>query len=151
MQKRSPKKIILLHTLTLGFYLLYWCSQSRKEVNTILGRNAVPSVWLIILPLGIFWWAWLYGEALEEVTGRQIHRDSVMGLALIAALGAPSPFYIFLSLLPDDSASSSEQLSWAVIFVISLVFYLIYTVVLGIFPSSVQSKINKIQTAHPAI
>jgi cytochrome bd-type quinol oxidase subunit 2 len=147
MQKRNPKKVIFLHILTLGLYLLYWCSKSRKEVNTILGRKAVPSVWLIIVPLGLFWWAWLYGEALEEATGRQIHRDSVMGLAILAALAAPSPFYMVSYAFPEDS---SQPVNWAVVLVVWAIFYLIYTVVLGIFPASVQAKINKIQSAHPA-
>jgi hypothetical protein len=145
MQKRSPKKVILLHIATLGIYLLVWCSKSRKEVNAILGRNAVPTVWLIIVPLGLFWWAWLYGESLEEATGKQIHRDSVMGLAMLAALAAPSPFYMASYAFPENS---TQPINWTIVLVAWAVFYLIYTVVLGIFPASVQAKINKIQATQ---
>ncbi len=150
MQKRNPKKVLILHTLTLGLYLFYWCSKSRKEVNTALGRKAVPTVWFLIVPLGMFWWAWLYGEALEEVTGRQIRRDTTFGLSLIASLAAPSPPYIFLILLSSrDPGNGTEPLSWTAVIIMAFIFYIFYTIVLGIFPSAVQSRINKLNQPTP--
>src|SRR5690349_334057 len=108
MQKRSPKKVFIYHLLTFGIFFLVWCSKSRKEINTILGRKAVPSVWLIIVPFGLFWWGWLYSEALEEATGKKLKRDNTFGLLLIATLGISGPPYIFLNSVPNTSSGNTD-------------------------------------------
>jgi hypothetical protein len=153
MQKRSPKKVFIYHLLTFGIFFLVWCSKSRKEINAILGRKAVPSVWLIIVPLGIFWWGWLYGEALEEATGRQIKRDTTFGLLLIATLAISGPPYFYLGSFDNGSSSqSNEHINWLAVLIFAVVSYLIYTAILGFFPTSMQSRINKLSTtpANPA-
>jgi hypothetical protein len=145
MQKRSPKKVFIYHLLTFGLYFLWWASSSRKEINTILGKKAVPSVWLIIVPLGIFWWGWLYGEALEEATGRQIKRDTTFGLLLIATLAISGPPYFYLgSFSSGSSGSDAESVNLIVVLIFAVIFYLIFTAILGFFPTSIQSRINKL-------
>jgi hypothetical protein len=111
MQKLSPKKIFIYHLLSFGLYFLWWASNSQKEINAILGRKAVPSVWLIIVPFGIFWWGWLYSEALEEATAKQIKRDTTFGLLLIATLAISGPPYFYLGSFDGGNSDSRGDIN----------------------------------------
>jgi hypothetical protein len=148
MQKRSPKKIFFLQIITFGIYLLYWCAQSKKEVNAILGRKAVPTLWWLALPFGCFWWAWLYAEALDEATAGQIKRDFTFGIWLVAALGlaGSSGFYSGPPFHTDftQNTSSPVYINWTVVAIVVAIFYLLFIAVLGIFPAVTQLRINKL-------
>jgi hypothetical protein len=150
MQKRSPKKVFLFQIITLGIYLLYWCAKSKKEVNSLLGRNAVPTLWWFALPFGCFWWAWLYAEALEEATGRKITRDFTFGIWLLATLGLTGGpgFYFGPSFHTDSTYTNSYpiHIHWVAVGIIAVIIYSLIVAVLGIFPTAVQSKINKLDS-----
>jgi hypothetical protein len=52
MKKRNPAAVLLLPLVTLGIYAIYWLVVTRRELLQRSGQpKAIPSVWLLFLPL----------------------------------------------------------------------------------------------------
>lgn len=79
----GTKRIFLYHYLTLGFYFIVWCARSRREIQRSAGRQLIPTLWLLIVPFGNFWWMWQYSQALEYVSYRRIKGSDVFLLYVV--------------------------------------------------------------------
>jgi hypothetical protein len=142
MQTRDPRKIVILHFVTLGFYFYYWCSNARKKINSLFHKNVVPSVWFMVIPFGSFYWAWLYADALDTLTHSQIKRDDTFGLWLIAALTVPGPPYLsFLIVL--SGREGDPPMSWGAGIAIMIIIYLLSVGIISFFIAAMQKRVNK--------
>jgi len=67
MTKRSPFGVFILPLVTFGIYGLVWYVKTKEEM-TARGA-AIPSAWLLIVPVGNLIWLWKYSEGVKMVTG----------------------------------------------------------------------------------
>ena len=60
IKERNILSMAILTIVTLGFYTLYWIVQTKNEIKD-LGAD-IPSVWLLILPLGNIYFLYKYAD-----------------------------------------------------------------------------------------
>jgi len=61
IKRRNILAIYLLTLITFGIYLIYWLVQTKKEMNSL--GAAVPTAWLLIIPIANIFWGYKYCEA----------------------------------------------------------------------------------------
>ena len=94
-KKRDPVTIIILSVITCGIYALYWQWVTNKQINDLLGREAVGDGTLI---LGWFcpplqWYNWYkWDQSLQEIAADSGHTYSSnfilwVVLSVLAGLG----------------------------------------------------------------
>jgi hypothetical protein len=59
--RRDIIVVYLLSIITFGIYLIYWLVQTKKEMNSL--GAAIPTAWLLIIPIANLYWIWKYCEA----------------------------------------------------------------------------------------
>ena len=58
--------VILLATVTLGFYELFWLVRTKTEMNS---KGAeIPTALLLLIPLVNLYWLWRFCCGVEHVT-----------------------------------------------------------------------------------
>lgn len=100
---------------------------------------------------------WLYAEAMEQATTGQIKRDFTFGVWLVTTLflGGGYSFRFPLDFgSSSNSMSAPVHINWAIAAIVVGIVYLVLMTVVGIFPTVMQTKINKLnlpdKTAHTA-
>lgn len=69
--------VFFLSLITFGIYELVWFVKTKREMNS--QGTAIPTAWLIIIPIVSIWWLDRFGAGVKIVT------EGRMG-SLIAAL-----------------------------------------------------------------
>jgi hypothetical protein len=65
--KRNPVAVLLLALVTLGIYAIIWIARSRGEM--VARGAAIPTTWLIIVPIANLIYYWKWSKGVEHVTG----------------------------------------------------------------------------------
>jgi hypothetical protein len=88
MTKRSPLNVVLLTLITCGIYGIVWYVQTKEEMNRL--GAAIPTAWLLIIPLVNFYWIWKYAEGVQLVTkGAQSAVTIFLLLLVCGIVGMP--------------------------------------------------------------
>lgn len=66
MTERNPILVFLLPVITLGIYSLIWLVKTKDEMNE--QGTAIPTAWLLIIPIAQLWFLWKYAEGVGTVT-----------------------------------------------------------------------------------
>jgi len=66
MTERNPILVFLLPAITLGIYGLIWLVKTKDEMNQ--QGAAIPTAWLLIIPIAQLWFLWKYAEGVGTVT-----------------------------------------------------------------------------------
>ena len=66
MTERNPILVFLLPVITLGIYSLIWLVKTKDEMNE--QGAAIPTAWLLIIPIAQLWFLWKYAEGVGTVT-----------------------------------------------------------------------------------
>ena len=66
MTKRNSFLVFLLPFLTCGIYPIFWYVSTKEEMNR--QGAAIPTAWLLIVPLANIYWLWCYAKGVEKVT-----------------------------------------------------------------------------------
>ena len=84
MKRRNLAAVIFLPFLTFGIYALVWHVKTKGELNR---RGAsVPTAWLLIVPIGNFYWLWKYYKAGAQVTKGDIKAGRLFAIVLVPAV-----------------------------------------------------------------
>ncbi|MFI5085827.1 MAG: DUF4234 domain-containing protein [Actinomycetales bacterium] len=87
MKHRSPAAPLLLPIVTFGIYGLVWWVGTKNEMNR--AGAAIPSAWLLIIPIASIVWTWKYALGVERVTGAGLGRHAAFWLLfLLGGMGA---------------------------------------------------------------
>ncbi len=87
MKHRSPAAPLLLPIITFGIYALVWQVRTKNEMNR--AGAAIPSAWLLIVPIASIIWIWKYALGVEKFTGRAMGRNAAFWLLfLLGGIGA---------------------------------------------------------------
>ena len=70
MRKRSVAGVILFSLITLGIYAIVWQVKTKIEMNSV--GAAVPTAWLMIIPIVNIWWLWKFSEGVEVATNKEM-------------------------------------------------------------------------------
>jgi hypothetical protein len=88
MTTRSPLNVVLLTLITCGIYGIVWYVQTKEEMNRL--GAAIPTAWLLIIPLVNFYWIWKYAEGVQLVTkGAQSAVTIFLLLLVCGIVGMP--------------------------------------------------------------
>lgn len=86
MKQRNNIAVIVLGLLTLGIYSIIWAVKTGREMND--RGAAIPTAWLLLVPIANIWWAWRYCQGVEFVTsGRLSAALSFVMLWLLPCIG----------------------------------------------------------------
>ncbi|HET6612200.1 MAG TPA: DUF4234 domain-containing protein [Kofleriaceae bacterium] len=83
MRTRSAPLVFLFGLITFGIYTLYWMVSTKNELNQ--RGAAIPTAWLLIVPIANIWWMWKYGEGAERATGGKV--SGAVAFLLLFLLG----------------------------------------------------------------
>jgi hypothetical protein len=87
MTHRKPFNVLLLSTVTLGIYQLYWSLAIKDEMNQ-KGAD-IPTAWLLLVPLVNVWWFWKWCEGVATVTrGEASTFGTCLSMCLLGPIGA---------------------------------------------------------------
>lgn len=144
LTRPSVKEIFVKHFLTLGFYFLYWCSKSRKDINSSARKQIVPPIWWLLIPGVNLYWMWHYAGALETVSFKRISRSDTFLYFLLA---------LCVWIIPGQGlnfdTSNDTTISTGFIIGVILTLLLFQITALASFCAIIQKKINAIATNNP--
>jgi hypothetical protein len=81
MKRRSPAAPLLLPIVTFGIYSLVWMVKTKNEMNPTV--DAIPTAWLLIVPIANIWWEWKYAVGVEQYTDNGMSRHAAFWLLLL--------------------------------------------------------------------
>jgi hypothetical protein len=67
LTKRNPVAVLLLAIVTLGIYAIVWLARTRGEM--VARGAAIPTTWLLIVPLVNLVYYWKWSKGVEHVSG----------------------------------------------------------------------------------
>src|SRR5260370_41982791 len=107
MKRRSPAAPLLLPVVTFGIYSLVWLVKTKNEMNRTV--DAIPTAWLLIVPIANIWWEWKYAVGVEQYTHRGMSRHAAFGLIfLLGPIGAATVQNAFNTVTTMPAQSSGE-------------------------------------------
>jgi hypothetical protein len=80
MTQRSPSNVFWLSLVTLGIYSIVWYAKTRGELNG--NGAAVPTTWLMIVPIANFYYLWALAAGIEKVTRSSAMENFILMLLL---------------------------------------------------------------------
>lgn len=87
MKYRSIAAPLLLPLITFGIYALVWQVKTKNEMNN--SGMAIPTAWLLIVPIANIIWLWKYSVGVEMFTRRGIGRHGAFWLMfLLGSIGS---------------------------------------------------------------
>lgn len=87
MKYRSIAAPLLLPLITFGIYALVWSVKTKNEMNK--SGTAIPTAWLLILPIANIIWLWKYSVGVEVFTRRGLGKHAAFWLMfLLGSIGA---------------------------------------------------------------
>ncbi|MFH5877373.1 DUF4234 domain-containing protein [Arthrobacter sp. NA-172] len=87
MKNRSIAAPLLLPLITFGIYALVWSVKTKNEMNK--SGTAIPSAWLLIVPIANIVWLWKYSVGVETFTRKGLGRHAAFWLMfLLGAIGS---------------------------------------------------------------
>lgn len=87
MKYRSIAAPLLLPLITFGIYSLVWSVKTKNEMNRY--GTAIPTAWLLIVPIANIFWLWKYSLGVEVFTRRGLGRHAAFWLMLLlGSIGA---------------------------------------------------------------
>lgn len=81
MKYRSIAAPLLLPLVTFGIYSLVWSVKTKNEMNK--NGTAIPTAWLLIVPIANIIWLWKYSVGVEAFTGRSLGRHAAFWMMLL--------------------------------------------------------------------
>ncbi len=81
MKIRSIAAPLLLPLITFGIYALVWSVKTKNEMNK--SGTAIPTAWLLIVPIANIVWLWKYSVGVETFTRKRFDRHAAFWLMLI--------------------------------------------------------------------
>jgi hypothetical protein len=81
MKIRSVAAPLLLPLVTFGIYSLVWHVKTKNEMNNT--GTAIPSSWLLIVPIASIIWLWKYAVGVETFTRNGLGRHAAFWLLLL--------------------------------------------------------------------
>ncbi|MET0932328.1 MAG: DUF4234 domain-containing protein [Mycetocola sp.] len=85
MKRRSAAAVFFLPLITFGIYWIVWLAKTRGELKS--QGAAVPTTWLVIVPVVSIWWLWKFAEGVAQVTGGGVGGKFAL-LLLLGNIGA---------------------------------------------------------------
>ncbi len=130
----STRKLIGLQIVTLGFYFFRWAAVCRKELNTVLRSNYVPTTWFLIIPGLNYWWMWHYSHALDGVTNHSVKYSDTFLLYIIATtfLSFAGYGYSNFSSSTNDNTFVINDGSWQTAFVLLVAALIVFVWIVSI-------------------
>ncbi|MBT2538973.1 DUF4234 domain-containing protein [Arthrobacter sp. ISL-69] len=87
MKYRSIAAPLLLPIITFGFYALVWSVSTKNEMNW--SGTAIPTAWLLIVPIANIIWLWKYSAGVEVFTKKGVGRHAAFWLMfLVGSIGS---------------------------------------------------------------
>lgn len=87
MKTRSPAAVLLLPLVTFAIYSLVWEVKTKNELNA--AGSAIPTAWLLIVPIANYVWIWKYAAGVEQFTNKAMSQVAAFWLlALLGPIGA---------------------------------------------------------------
>ena len=84
MTRRSIASVILFTILSLGIYQLIWLVSTKREMEA--RGAAIPTAWLLIIPVANIYWFWKWAGGVERATAEQTSQASAFGLVFALSL-----------------------------------------------------------------
>jgi hypothetical protein len=81
MKIRSIAAPLLLPLVTFGIYALVWSVKTKNEMNN--AGTAIPTAWLLIVPIANIVWLWKYSVGVETFTRKRFDRHAAFWLMLL--------------------------------------------------------------------
>jgi Domain of unknown function (DUF4234) len=81
MKYRSIAAPLLLPLITFGIYSVVWSVKTKNEMNKY--GTAIPTAWLLIVPIANIVWLWKYSVGVEVFTRRSLGRHAAFWLMLL--------------------------------------------------------------------
>ncbi|MBG0738548.1 DUF4234 domain-containing protein [Paeniglutamicibacter antarcticus] len=81
MKHRSPAAPLLLPIITFGIYAIVWQVKTKNEMNR--AGAAIPSAWMLVVPIVSIIWIWKYASGVEKFTGGSMGRHAAFWLLLL--------------------------------------------------------------------
>jgi hypothetical protein len=85
MRHRNGLSLIAWSLASAGAYELVWLAQTRVEMNRLGAR--IPTMWLLVLPITIVYWAWCWAEGVRHVTAGRTSTGAAFCLVLLGPVG----------------------------------------------------------------
>ncbi|HEY3358562.1 MAG TPA: DUF4234 domain-containing protein [Polyangia bacterium] len=70
MTKRSLVMLFVLTAVTGGLYDIYWLVATKREM--VARGAAIPSAWLLLVPVANLYWVWKHCQGVAQVTDGQM-------------------------------------------------------------------------------
>lgn len=87
MKTRSPGATFFLPLVTFGIYSIVWFVKTKDEMNELIGEK-IPTAWLTIVPIAVWWWQWRFAIGVEQVTNGKVSKTSAFLLTFfLGSLG----------------------------------------------------------------
>jgi magnesium-transporting ATPase (P-type) len=87
IKRRDILAIYLLSIITFGIYAIYWLVQTKKEMNGL--GAAIPSAWLLIVPIANLYWMYKYCEAFSMYVKKD--NNAILWFILYVLIGIIMP------------------------------------------------------------
>jgi len=88
MTNRNPLAVLLLSIVTIGIYAIVWLARSRGEM--VARGAAIPTTWLVIVPIVNFFYYWKWAQGVQHVTGGRTSGGLMFVLMLfLSIVGIP--------------------------------------------------------------
>jgi hypothetical protein len=88
MKYRSIAAPLLLPIVTFGIYSLVWSVKTKNEMNKY--GTAIPTAWLLLVPIANIVWLWKYSVGVEVFTRRGLGRHAAFWLILLLGTIGPA-------------------------------------------------------------
>jgi len=85
MTEQNPVTVLVLSLVTGGIYYLFWLVKIRAEL--VRGGADIPTPWLVIVPIAVYWFIWVLAGETAKVTGKPAMNTFVF-LLLLGGIGA---------------------------------------------------------------
>jgi hypothetical protein len=105
MTKRSIIGVLVLSFLTLGIYHLYWSVKTKDEMVEL--GAAIPTGWLLIIPIANFYWLWKWCTGVELVSRGKMSAPVAFLLMFLLPFIGTAIMQVTFNEVADQRASSN--------------------------------------------